>query len=304
MSQYFPITLTQIAYFQECARLLNMTQASYNLHVAQSAISTAISQLEKQLGVTLFIRQRAKGLQLTPAGVKFLHDSQELFGMLNASIESLRDEQRSVEGKVTLAFFKTLGPFLLPQLITWLSDRYPNLAVEYVEGDYEETVSALLHGKADLAVTYSLDDTEGLQFEMVTSAPAYVILPSSHPFAAKRAVSLAELADLPLVLLDLPDSRDYFLGMLKRAGVAPEPRYRTSSYETVRAMVAAGLGYSILNQRPASPKTYSGEKVAALELVDDVPALNVAIAHLAQVIPTARTRAVAEGLRSILRANV
>lgn len=300
MAQRFPITLTQLGYFTECAKTLNMTVASQELHVAQSAVSTAISHLERSLGTTLFIRQHSKGLILTPAGESLLRDTQLLFGFLGDMIEAIRADQSEVRGSITVACFNTLSPFLLPKLLSRLRKRHPDLAVEILEGDYEENLAALRGGRAELSIGYDLTTPEGIAREAVGRARPYVLLSTHHPLAGRREVALDELAGEPFVLLDLPDSRDYFLGILESAGIADRPRYRAAGYETVRSMVSSGLGFSILNQRPHTSETYSGDEAVAINIAGEVQELGVVVSSLAQIDRSARAAAVVTTVREIL----
>lgn len=300
MTQRFSITLTQLSYFVECAKTLNMTAASGRLHVAQSAVSTAISHLERALDTTLFIRQHSKGLILTPSGESLLRDTQQLFGLLNDTIDSLHADRAEIRGSIAVACFSTLAPFLLPQLLDRVQKRHPELAVEILEGDYEQNLAALRGGRAELAIGYDLTDAEGIERELIGTVRPYVLLPVEHRFAGEREVRLSRLADDPFVLLDLPDSNDYFLDILRSAGITPNLKYRSSSYETVRSMVATGLGYSILNQRPRIDHTYTGQSTAVVEIAGDVTSLSITVASLAQVTRSARARAVAGIVRELV----
>lgn len=303
MVQRFSITLTQLSYFAECAKTLNMTLASQELHVAQSAVSTAISHLEKSLGAALFIRQHSKGLILTKAGESLLRDTQRIFGLLTDAIEDIRADQDQVRGSITIACFNTLAPFIQPQLLNLLQRKHPELAVDILEGDYEDCIAALRGGRAEVAVMYNLTNPDGIEHEVLGQVRPHVILHADHPLAGRSEIALAELADEPLVLLDLPDSNDYFLGMLRQQGLTPNIKYRTSSYETVRSLVATGLGFSLLNQRPLIDQTYSGNRTAIVEISDQVPSLGVSASTLAQVDRSARANAVAEAVREIVSAT-
>ena len=300
MAQRFTITLTQLHYFAECAKTLNMTAASQELHIAQSAISTAISHLERSLGAALFIRHHSKGLTLTSAGESLLRDTQRLFSLLSESIESIQTEQREVRGAITIACFTTLAPFLLPPLISVLRAGHPDLELEIIEGDHEDNLAALRSGRAELAINYDLTSEDDIDHETVGEARPHVILPRGHRLADRDAIALRELAGEPLVLLDLPDSREYFVEILRTAGLSPTVNYRSSSYETVRSMVATGLGFSILNQRPRINETYSGRATRVLSITDDVRPLGITVSSLAQVRPSARARAVAEAVRHVV----
>lgn len=304
MVQRFSITLTQLSYFAECAKTLNMTAASQELHVAQSAVSTAISHLERSLGSALFIRQHSKGLILTQAGESLVRDTQRLFGLLSDTIETIQAEQGEIRGTITVACFNVLSPFLLPRLLGRLHEEHPELMVEIIEGDYEENVAALRGGRAELAITYDLTDADGIDQELVTGARPHVIVHPDHPLAHRDSVALTELKDDPLVLLDLPDSSSYFLGILSGAGITPRVKYRSKSYETVRSMVAMGLGYAILNQRPRIEETYTGNRAVIVEISDEVRALNVVISSLMQVEPSARARAVSAAVHELVAPTV
>ncbi|MBP1326256.1 DNA-binding transcriptional LysR family regulator [Leucobacter exalbidus] len=300
MAQRFSITLTQLSYFTECAKTLNMTAASAELRVAQSAVSTAISHLERALGTALFIRQHSKGLILTQAGESLLRDTGRIFGMLTDAIEDIRADHDQVRGVITIACFNTLAPFMQPQLLALMQQRHPELTVNIIEGDYEECLAALRGGRAEVAVMYNLTSAEGISHQVLGKVRPHVILHAEHPLAQRTEISLTELADDPFVLLDLPDSNDYFLGMLRQQGLTPNIKYRTSSYETVRSLVATGLGFSILNQRPQIAETYSGNRTVIVEISDPVPSLGVTASTLTQVDRSARTHAVAEAVREII----
>lgn len=296
----FSVTLTQLTYFTECARTLNMTVASQELHVAQSAVSTAITQLERSLGAALFVRQHSKGLALTPAGESFLLDTTRLLGQLANSIDAAREDQTQVQGTVRIACFTTLGPFLLPRLIQRLEQRHPNLMVEVVEGDHAENLAALRRGKVELAINYNLTAPSDITRETVGFVKPYVLVSAAHPVAGRERVSLHELANEDFILLDLPGSTEYFLGLLRNLGIAPRLRHQSSNFETVRSMVAAGLGFSILNQRPKIRETYAGDPVAIVEVADPATSLEIVISSLTQGSQTARARAIAHEARRIL----
>lgn len=299
MVQRFPITLTQLSYFVECAKTLNMTEASRELHIAQSAVSTAINQLEKSLGATLFVRQRSKGLALTKTGEQLLRDTREIFGRINETIELVRADQREVQGSIDIACFKTITPFLLPQLLERLHQKHPELSVNVLEGDHEECIQALLSGRVELSLNYDLTQTDGIHATRVGEARPHAIIATSHRFARRKKVSLSELAEDSFVLLDLPDSREYFLNMLRVAGIVPNVHYRSSNYETVRSMVAMGRGFSILNQRPLISETYSGERTSIVEISDTVPTLHVTCSTLETSGRTSKVEAVIKAVEAV-----
>jgi DNA-binding transcriptional LysR family regulator len=293
------VTLTQLRYFVKAATHSSMTKAADELHIAQSAVSAAVSQLEQQIGTQLFIRHRARGLALTAAGEEMLRDTLALLAHLDEVLDGASGRVDQVRGAVRLACFITLTPFVLPRLLSDLAVRHPDLEVEVIETSADEVRTVLRNGTAELAITYDLALGTGVEAEHLGLAAPYVVLPPGHRLANRKSIRLTDLADEPMVLLDLPDSRDYFESMLAKAGVTPNVRHRTANYETVRGLVARGHGFSILNQVPAHRETYDGGTVAAVAIRDDLPGLPIVLARLQSMRTTARARAVAAAARSI-----
>ena len=293
------MTLVQLRYFITAAAKRSMTEASIELHVAQSAVSTAIAQLERSLGVQLFVRQRSKGLALTDAGEQLLRDAQSLLAQVDEMADTVRGHHYDVRGTLRLACFVTLAPFVLPRLISRVEQDHPRLQIEIIEADVDGTVELLLNGSVEGAIAYDFGRVHDLTFDHLYSTPPHVILPADHPLAHRKRLKLAELAGQDLVLLDMAHSREYFLGMLESAGVHPQIRYSSRSYETVRSLVARGQGYSILNHVPQSPTTYDGGELRAIPIADDVPPLDVCFVRVADVRPTARARVIATLAREL-----
>lgn len=291
------VTLTQLRYFTEAAACLSMTAAAERLTVAQSAVSTAISQLERHIGSQLFIRQRSKGLVLTPAGEAFLRDAREVLAQMESALEHARNEQRSLSGRVRVVCFSTLAPFFLPGVLSRLRRDHPDLELVTEEADMAGCAEALLGGQADLALCYDLGLPPGIGTTTVAEARPYVALPPAHRLASAGEVDLRDLAAEPFVLLDLPHTRELMLSLLADAEVEPDVRFRSRSYETVRTFVAHGHGYSLLHQRPVHGLTYDGGEVAVAEIAGDVPVLRTVLATLSTARPTARIRAVARAVR-------
>ena len=294
-------TLVQLRYFLVAAERGSMTEASAELHIAQSAVSAAVYNLERDLQVQLFIRRRGRGLTLTPAGERLRQQARDLLARAREVEREARGEGETISGPVAVGCFVTLAPYYLPHLFSECTRRYPGIEIDVVEGEADQLVHALAAGRIDFALTYDLGLSAESQLcsETIACAPAYVIVAADHPLAGQSSVDLAELSTEPLVLLDLPHSRDYFRSLVAATGTAPDVRYRTQSYETVRSMVARGLGYSVLNQRSATSRTYGGGEVAELRLRGDGPPLEVKIASVAGVSITARARAVMDLVREI-----
>lgn len=293
------VTLAQLRYFLEAATTLSMTRAAANLLVAQSAVSAAVSQLERQVGAQLFVRRRSKGLTLTAAGEQLVVHTRGVLAGLDEALDAARGADDQVRGTVRVACFVTLAPFLLAGLLGELQRRHPDLDVDVVEVDADGARDALRTGRAELALCYDFGLGDDVRTDRVVDVPPHVVLPVGHRLAGRRRVRLRDLAGERFILLDLPRSREYFLGLHAAAGVEPVVRHRSQGYETVRALVASGLGYSVLNARPRHERTYGGQEVVVRPLADDAPALPFVVASLASYRPTARARAVTAAVHDV-----
>lgn len=301
MTSAVGFTLVQLRYFLVAAERGSMTEASAELRIAQSAVSAAIHNLERDLQVQLFIRRRGRRLTLTPAGERLRQQARELLARAREVEREARGDGGTISGPVAVGCFVTLAPYYLPPLFSECTRLYPGIEIDVVEAETDQLVHALTTGRVDFALTYSLGlaAEADLRSETIARAPAYVIISADHPLAGQGSVELADLAAEPLVLLDLPHSRDYFRSLVAATGTAPDVRYRTQSYEAVRSLVARGLGYSVLNQRPATRQTYGGGEVAELQLRDGGPPLEVKLVSAGGMTQTARARAVMDLLREI-----
>jgi len=270
-------TLVQLRYFLAAAELGSMTAAARELSVSQSAVSTAVAQLERELGVQLLLRHHARGLTLTAAGEDFRREVRVYLEHTADLAESARTAGEGLTGALTIGCFSTLGPFELPRLIRACQARHPEIAVSVLEDEHSALKQSLRDGRCELALMYGYDLDDDIEAVPVGSAVPYVLVSKEHRLAHRARVSFAELVDEPMVLLDLPHSGAYLQGLVESAGVRPHIRHRSAGFETVRAMVASGLGWSVLNQRPATPITYDGHEVVALEIRDHVEPLSVVL---------------------------
>ncbi|MBO0845770.1 MAG: LysR family transcriptional regulator [Nocardioides sp.] len=284
-------TLVQLRYFAAAVEYGSMTAAARELMVSQSAVSTAIAQLEKELGVQLLLRQHARGLVPTAAGHDFYQELHRFLGHAAELEETARNAGGAMVGRLSVGCFSTLAPFHLPSLLTEFERRYPEVRVQINEAEHAQLKQALRDGTCELALMYGYDLDEDIDRIMVADAVPYVIVSAQHRLAHRKRVWLTDLADDPMVLLDLPHTTAYFTSLMASVGVQPRVRFRSSGYETVRALVAHGHGFALLNQRPHEETTYDGERAVVLELRDKLPPLEVVVTWMRGIRLTRRAQA-------------
>ena len=194
---------------------------------------------------------------------------------------------RRGEGKVlSIGYFHTFGPYFLPQIVQRMMEVDQTQTIKLVEGDQRRVLETLQAGETELALLYDLDLPGDLTVVPLTELSPYVLLAEGHPLAEKALLTPADLADYPMVLLDAPPSRDYFIGILENAGIAPQIAHRSSHFEMVRGLVGRGLGYTLLATKPASPMTYDGQALVSRRLVAEVRPSRIVLVRLENTTPS------------------
>lgn len=269
-------TLTQLRYFAETARVGSMTEAARRLHISQPALSSAINQLEHDLGVQLFERVPRRGVRLTSAGRQFHTDAAGLLAHAAGLAERAGSFANSLTGTLRVGMYLPLAPFRAPTILQAFTRRHSSIAVELFEANHDRLVEMLEDHEIDVAIGYDMAPLEHLTSEALEVIPPHMIVAPEHPLGASaEPVSLTRFAGDPLVLLDLPHTASYYLSLYRMVGIDPEVRYRVQGYETVRGLVGRGFGVALLNQRMGHDVTYGGAKVRAVDLAEDLPGLTL-----------------------------
>jgi len=175
--------------------------------------------------------------------------------------------------------FMTFAPFAMPRLQRTFFESHGDMPVRIYEGDQDRLIRGLASGELDLAVMYDVGLDPSLHTTLLAEIPPYVLLPAAHPLAKAPTVSLHDLWREPMVLLDVNPSRDYFRSLFAGQGLKPTVAYRSASFETVRSMVANGLGYSILVTKPGNAMSYDGQALASKPLTEDVTPGRIVVAQ-------------------------
>ncbi|MHA6688618.1 LysR family transcriptional regulator [Mesorhizobium sp. A556] len=273
-------SLKPLKYVVAAADCGNVTKAARMLNISQPSISTAISDLEAQLGVQLFVRFHARGIALTPAGESIIGEARLLLKQSQDVFRRAQEWGTELTGEISVGCFETLAARYMPALLKRFLNKHKNVKVNLIEGNQEGVLSLLMSGKTEISVTYQLDLPDNVIAKKLIDLPPKALVSSEHPLANRGTISLKELADEPLILLDLPHSRDYFLDLFRKVQVTPRIAYRCRSQELVRGLVAHGQGYTIYNASPVSDATYDGGRVQMLQLEEALPGSAVVRLHL------------------------
>ncbi len=273
-------TIRQLQHFLAVAETGSISRAVEMTHTSQPGISLSISELERGIGVKLFVRQRAKGMSLTPAGADFLGSARELLASAETLQSRMDTEKGSLAGRLSIGCYPTLEPVLLSPLIADFQFDAPGIALDIQDGGQPELERGLREGTTELAILYYDHLAADLTSIVIDIAKPYVLLPPDHRFADDEDVSLIDLADEPMILFDNSPSRQNWEATLSHLGIEPRISMRSKNFEFVRCLVGRGLGYGFLMQRPASDITYEGTRVVPKTIRDPIPTTSVVITYL------------------------
>ncbi|WP_175106384.1 LysR family transcriptional regulator [Pararobbsia alpina] len=271
------LTLRQLKYFVATAELGQISQAAIQLTISQSAVTTAIKELEDTLGTQLFSRA-ASGVVLTHTGRRFLNHA---YTILSSVDEAMRipNLESTLTATLTLAASYTVLGYFLPNHIQRLNTLYPHLTIRLHELNRESIEEGLISGRYDMAVllTSNVDNPE-LVLEPVIHSARRLWLCAQHPLLKQESVTLADVAAEPFVMLTVDEAAVTALRYWSQTPYKPKTLLRTSSVEAVRSMVANGSGVAILSDMVYRPWSLEGRRIETVQLRDPVPPMSVGLA--------------------------
>lgn len=292
-------TLRQLAYFVAAADEGTISAASARLHVTPSAVSDAVTELERTLGERLFIRRRAHGVRLTSAGARVAGRARRLLSDAEELALWLHSEDGELVGPITIGCHPILAPTILPRLLDEFGSAHTRVELDIVEATHDQLEGRLESGEVDLAFVYDTLIPGNPRRQRLFSLPAHILLAADDPLASADDIELEQVVDRDLILMDAPPSSEHTLSLFARRGLTPRIRLRTASYEAVRTLVGRGLGYGVLVQRPANPATYEGYPVVMKEIRPAVPPVGIEMIWSSAAPLADRTRELISFARSV-----
>jgi DNA-binding transcriptional LysR family regulator len=241
--------LRHLRYFKTVAEELSFTRAAALLHVAQSAVSAQVRDLESELGVGLFERT-SRQVQLTAAGKIFLTGIDQVFQTLEDTGRKLRRIGRGDAASLAIGFIGAQSHEWMPQVLKRFRSTHPGVEVSLTEMVPSEQLEALLARTLDVGLVGPIDGKPppGLRLECITEEDPVVGVPNDHPVAKMVSVSLAQLRDEPFILTsskNSPNYRTWLSRLCYRAGFVPRVVQEVDRARTGVQYVAAGFGISI-----------------------------------------------------------
>jgi DNA-binding transcriptional LysR family regulator len=241
----------QLRYFLAVTQTGRFTAAARQCNVSQPSLSIQIAKLEDELGGPLFERTR-KGGKLTARGETFLPRAKAILEQMESAREDAKALSGLSMGKVSLGCMPTTGAHLLPPVLTAFRKSYPKIQVQLKEESSPDLAKDLEQGEVELAIMDEAGLIPGLAHETILIEELLLALPLKHRLAGKGPLTLKQVAEEPFILMKSGHGfRQITLDFYRKAGLEPKVVFESGGIETVQALVAAGLGISLVPQMVA-----------------------------------------------------
>ena len=277
------MTLTELRYIVALARERHFGRAAEKCFVSQPTLSQAIRKLEDELGVALF--ERGGEVALTPAGERVVAQAQRVLEEADAIREIAKQSRDPLAGPLKVGVIFTIGPYLLPRLIPVLHKRAPQMPLLIEENYTASLAERLKRGDIDVAIVALPFEEPGIAVAAVYDEDFVVAMPKEHAWASRRSLRADELVKESLLLLGTGHCfRDQVLNAcpsLNRSSATPGSIQKTvegSSLETIRLMVASGLGLTVLPASAVPAKARAGDLLAYVPFTKPAPDRTVVLA--------------------------
>ncbi|PIJ52572.1 hypothetical protein BMH30_02625, partial [Leucobacter sp. OLES1] len=240
--------------FAALPNFATLSAAAAHLHISESALSQAITVLERTVGEQLCVRRKARGLTLTPTGQQFAKRARRIVAETQELVlgPGLGQELR---GPVKLGCYSTFATNVVPELLEEFPKLHPGVRMEIMVGTNEELLSALEAGRLDVALVYDVSLPVGYRRRKIYATELEVHLHPDHPLASAKTIDLPDLAHQPYIQFDATPGTVNVTDAFAARGLEPSIEARVSEIGLVEALVGRGLGYGLLMSRPNAATT-------------------------------------------------
>jgi len=272
------MTLNELRYIVAVAQEKNFGRAAQRCFISQPALSVAIQKLEEELQTQLFERGKSE-ITVTPVGERIVEQAHKVL----EEAARIRDIAQAGRNQLACLFrlgaIYTVAPYLLPDLVPALNALAPDMPLEIEENITEQLEAALKTGRIDAAIIALPFQPPGIATEFLYEEPFQVVVPQRHPWAKRKTIEPSELAGEHAILLNVGHCfRDQVLESCPELNRGDAPVTRSNSLETIRNMVASGLGISVLPRDALTPK-YHSRLVVPVPFAKPVPSRRIALAY-------------------------
>lgn len=271
------MNIRALKYFVKLAELKHFSKAADACFVSQPTLSTQVRKLEEELGVSLVERAPRK-VMLTPIGEDIAHRARHILRDIDHLNAAARRSKDPTTGNLKLGIFPTLAPYLLPHVIPQIRNQYPDLRLQLVEEKTEEIIKMLDQGRLDAGVLALPVEDQGLDMITLFEERFVAAMPASHPLSDKTTITPKDLEGEELLLLEEGHClRDHALAVCDLAGAHERVDFHATSMETLRQMVAANVGVTLMPVLAVRPPIAPTENIALRNFEAPQPSRTIAL---------------------------
>jgi LysR family hydrogen peroxide-inducible transcriptional activator len=290
------MNIRDLEYLVALAEHRHFRRAADACHVSQPTLSGQIRKLEDELGVMLLERTSRKVL-FTQAGLLLVEQARTILREVKILREMASQQGESMSGPLHIGLIPTVGPYLLPHIIPTLHEIYPKLEMYLHEAQTSQLLLQLDSGKLDCAILALVKESEAFIEIPLFDEPLQLAVYASHPWADRELVPMSDLAGEKLLMLeDGHCLRDQAMGFCFQAGADEDTHFRATSLETLRNMVAAGSGITLLPSL-AVPNERKRDGVCYMQCYKPEPKRTIALVYRPGSPLRARYEQLAESIR-------
>jgi LysR family hydrogen peroxide-inducible transcriptional activator len=274
------MTLTELRYIVALGQEQHFGRAAERCNVSQPTLSIAVKKLEDELGVTLFERTK-QGVLVTPLGSRIIAMASAVLERTAEIKDVAAGDANQLQGPIALGTLTTVGPYLLPQFIPLLREMASSMPLIVEEAPLQTLTAKLRNGDLDALLVTAPFNEPDIVTQALFEEPLVLLLPARHRLASQQSIQPADLNPAEVLLLDEGHSfRERVLSCFPqlRPQDPAHGSFRGSTFETLRHMVASGLGVTILPQAAASAPLYSPDILVTRPFAEPAPRRTVVLA--------------------------
>lgn len=272
------MNIRDLEYLVALAEHKHFRRAADSCHVSQPTLSGQIRKLEDELGVMLLERTSRKVL-FTQQGLLLVDQAKTVLREVKVLQEMASLQGESMSGPLHIGLIPTVGPYLLPHIIPQLHQSYPKLEMYLHEAQTQHLLAQLDSGKLDCAILAMVKESAPFIEVPLFEEPMKLAIYEGHPWHDRHSVPMGDLAGQRLLMLeDGHCLRDQALGFCFQAGAKEDTHFRATSLETLRNMVAAGSGITLLPDL-AVPSEQKRDGVCYLDCTDPLPSRSIILVY-------------------------
>ncbi|SJN57497.1 Hydrogen peroxide-inducible genes activator [Vibrio ruber DSM 16370] len=272
------MNIRDFEYLVSLAEHRHFRKAAEACFVSQPTLSGQIRKLEDELG-TVLLERSSRRVLFTDAGLQLVEQAKSILKEIKTFKDMASGQGDEMSGPMHIGFIPTVGPYLLPRIVPSLKTHFPDLELYLHEAQTSQLVHQLEDGKLDCLVLASVEETKPFKEIELYNEPMSLAVPADHPWAKSEQLDMSNLKGQTVLMLgDGHCLRDQALGFCFAAGAKDDERFKATSLETLRNMVAAGGGITLLPEL-SLPGCREKDGVCYLKAFNPIPSRTLALVY-------------------------